>query len=263
MDNDNNNKEKEKEIKNKKDKFNLKVLPVTEQKADNTFDYDERLPNINNGAMVILVAPPQSGKSVLISNLLLNDNFLANRLEEVYIFSPTIFNDKTSRFLRDRYENTVYDRYDDYVIEQIIETQNSYALEDRPAIAIILDDIVGLIPKHSKINYLCSRYRHFNIKLLLFSTQLMKGIPPVVRANASNVIIFPNPNTSELGKMVDEWSGSLGGKKKFIECYQKCCDAKYQFMHIDMSKTPPVCYKNFQELVYESTFEAINSQDLK
>ena len=239
-------------------KYNLKILPVKPYLHKTTFDFDERLPNINEGAMVVMVAPPQSGKSTTIVNLLQNENLLADRLDEIFIFSPTIFNDKTSRFLKEKYKNTCYDHYDDSIIENIIKTQELYPEDERPSIGIILDDIVGMIPKNSSINYLCSRYRHFGVKLLLFSTQLIKGIPPVVRANASNVILFPNSNQSELNKIIDEWGFALGGKKKFMETYCNACNEKYQFLHIDLSSTPSKGYKNFDTILYENTFSDIS-----
>lgn len=235
-------------------KYNTKICPITEYKENNIIDFDDRLPNINKGSMTVMIAPPQSGKSVLISNLMLNPNMYADKLDEVHIFSPTIFNDKTSRFLKQKYEGTCYDGYSDQIVEKIIRDQEEYEIDERPTLGIILDDIVGLIPTNSKINYLCSRYRHFNIKLLLFSSQLIKGLPPVVRANASNILIFPNSNSNELRKIVEEWAGVVGGQSKFLELYNKVCCEKYQFLHLDLSHTPTRVYKNFEELIHEDKF---------
>jgi hypothetical protein len=40
------------------------------------------------------------------------------------------------------------------------------------------------------INHLASRYRHFNIKLLIISSQKFTGsVSPIIRANATDVII--------------------------------------------------------------------------
>ena len=66
-------------------------------------DIHEHLPQISGfggGACVLLIAPIKCGKSTLISNMLLSENFYdaQERFDTTTIISQTIANDITSRF---------------------------------------------------------------------------------------------------------------------------------------------------------------------
>ena len=52
-------------------------------------------------ACVLMVSPVKTGKSTIISNLLLNENFYGHEyFDEVFVISNTINNDQTSRFIK-------------------------------------------------------------------------------------------------------------------------------------------------------------------
>ena len=89
----------------------------------------------------------------------------------VYIISNTINNDRTSRFLKEQFPETIFDDLSriDEVIQNIIDYQDSFPRGEKPFIAVVLDDFLG-IKKSSKINYLATRARHYNIGLLLFAS---------------------------------------------------------------------------------------------
>jgi hypothetical protein len=166
------------------------------------------------GALVLLVSPVRTGKSTLISNMLLNDKFYdaQERFDNTTIISNTIANDITSRFLRKAFDT--FDAYDDNIIEGIVAQQKSFDKEDQPEIAVVLDDCLGSIRREAKINHLASRFRHFNIKLLVISSQNFRMCSPIIRQNATNVIVgSPFPNQKELGKMAEEYGDVFGGQK--------------------------------------------------
>ena len=56
------------------------------------------------------------------------------------------------------------------MIDVLVERQMSYKKKDQPEVALILDDILGSLKSGSRVNTLSARFRHYNIKLLLFST---------------------------------------------------------------------------------------------
>ena len=201
-------------------------------------------------AMVLMISPIRTGKSTIINNLLLNSAFYGqDYFDEVVCISPTIYNDKTSRFLKKAFD--CHDEYSDQLIDDIVAKQEGYENpEDRPEMAIILDDIIGLVKREGRVNHLASRFRHYNIKLLLMSSQNYRAVPPVVRSNATNMIIgSPFPNTKELGKIAEEMGDQFGGAENFLGIYRKATPEKYDFLYLDLQSNPPIAYKNFEEII--------------
>ena len=88
-----------------------KVIPVRdpEKQPSKQAEIHPHLPQIEGfggGALCLLVSPVRTGKSTLISNMLLNENFYdaQERFDTTTIISNTIANDITSRFLRKAFD---------------------------------------------------------------------------------------------------------------------------------------------------------------
>ena len=76
-------------------------------------------------ALVLMVSPVKTGKSTLISNLLLNESMYGQSyFDMVYIISNTINNDNTSRFLKEAFNTE--DHYEDAFVENIVRVQESF-----------------------------------------------------------------------------------------------------------------------------------------
>ena len=235
-----------------------KILPVKppEPRPSKMGAPHPHLPNVcgeGQGSLLLLVSPVKTGKSTLISNMLLREDFYdaQERFDQVSIISNTIANDVTSRYLRKAFEGSCHDFYDDSIIHGIVESQKKYKKEDQPEIAIVLDDCLGSIKQNSMINHLASRYRHFNIKLLIISSQKFTGsVSPIIRANATDVIIgSPFPNQKELERIADEYGDLFGGSKNWLKMYRKATPNKYDFCYMDLQENPPIMYHNFEKVV--------------
>ena len=226
---------------------NLKILKVQDPKHLKTKPLHEHLPQ--PPALVMMISPVKTGKSTIISNLLLNDNFFGpDYFDSVHIVSNTINNDLTSRFLAERFD--VEDNYSDELIHNLVKKQESYAKKEQPEIALILDDVLGSIKKNSEVNMLATRFRHYNIKLLLFSSQVFRYVSNVIRANATNVIIgSPFPNSKELFKIAEEYGDLVGGPENWIQIYKKATPNRYDFLHMSIQDNPVKCYHNFETLI--------------
>ena len=210
------------------------------------------LPDISTGALGLMVAPVKSGKSTIITNLLLNHNFYKDCFDQVHIISNTIMNDNTSRFLKESFPGTVYGEYSDRIIQAIIDQQLSYKnKKDRPIIAIILDDFVG-IPRGSLVYKLASRYRHYSIALLMFSSQVFKEIHPLVRTNLTFCILGRNSNRREKEKIAEEVGACFGDDdKNFHNICKHVWKQNYHFLHIDFTQNPPDAYDCFTDKIWE------------
>ena len=166
-----------------------KVMPVVQPDNAASRPHHPYLPKVDvdvagGGSLLLMISPVKTGKSTIISNLFLNEDFYGQEFfDDVKIISNTIKNDVTSRFLNKAFE--VYDFYSDEIIEGIVENQKSFEKKDQPQIAVVLDDCLGSIKRESKINHLASRYRHFNIKMLIISSQKFTGsVSPIIRAKS-------------------------------------------------------------------------------
>lgn len=245
------------------DNFNLDILPVKPSGDEKVLKkpIHPNLPNIATGQMGLLISPVKTGKSTCLVNMLLNPNFFRDQFDIVYIISNTIHNDQTSRFLKEAFPETVFDEYSDDIIDNIITYQKSFPKDKQPFIAIVLDDFLG-IKNTSKINYLASRFRHFGIGLLLFASQLFRGLPPILRQNATFALIGgPNPSDFEIEKMAEEYGAIYDGVDNFKKLYKTATNKKYNFLYLDLQSNPTKAYRNFNELIYKGKEPGEESED--
>ena len=211
------------------------------------------LPNISGvggGSLLLMISPVKTGKSTIISNLLLSDSMYGQDcFDNVHILSNTIMNDVTSRHLLKVYD--VYDKYDDNIINNIVNNQIKFEKEEQPEIAIVLDDCLGSVKREATVNHLASRFRHYNIKLMIISSQkFTNSVSPVVRSNATDVIIgSPFPNKKELSNVASEYGDLFGGEENFLKIYQKATPNRYDFLYLDLQENPPLAYHNFEKVV--------------
>ena len=118
-------------------------------------------------------------------------------------------------------------------------------------ICIVLDDYLG-IKGGSMIYHLASRARHYNVGLLIFSSQLFRGLPPVLRQNCTHAIIgSPNPSQLEIDKIADEFGTLYEGSENFKKLYHEAGQNRYDFLYLDLHNNPSKAYRNFTELIYK------------
>jgi len=197
--------------------------------------------------IMTLVAPTKSGKSTILSNLMLRDDFYKGAFDNTTIMSNTIDQDVTSRFLRKSCD--CYTGYDDNVLASIIEQQKSFEDEDRPFIAMIFDDILGSVKRNSYLNHLVTRSRHYGVGLLAISVQSFKAVGPTIRNNTNSFICCNLQNLSELDKISAEYSGMFGGDEKFRKIYHKATEQRYDFLYLDLQSNPARAFRNFEEQI--------------
>tara|TARA_R110000824_G_scaffold171535_1_gene349194 strand:+ start:114 stop:1046 length:933 start_codon:yes stop_codon:yes gene_type:complete len=245
------------------------VLPVQDPDEEDKWgeEIHPHLPQVGGfggGSLTLLIGAVKTGKSTLLSNLFLNDNFYGQDLfDYVKIMSNTISNDITSRYMKEAYD--VDDYYDDAIIHGILENQKKYEKHEQPKIALICDDLLGSVPKSGLLWQLCSRYRHYNIRSLCISSQNYRMVNNIARQNCQNLIITsPFPNYKEMLKIAEEFGDVVGGQKQFLAIYKYATPNRYDFLHMDLQSNPVKCYSSFKTLVAEgqTTYFDMGSVDL-
>lgn len=233
----------------------LTILPLRSLNNIKKININENFFDINGGACVLDVAPPRSGKTTRITNYFLNNNFLSGKLDAVYIYSSTLTNgDDSGAYLMDKYGDTIYSEYSDAHLKSIIDFQDSFIKSERPNIAIIFDDFIGFdkVRKNSYLFRLSSEYRHHNIKLLMYSCQLFRFVPSMVRQNINYAVIGQTANKKEIQKMAEELGARYGDEKQFIKLLKEGTRGRFDFLYLDLYGSPAKAYRNFNELIYSA-----------
>jgi len=235
------------------DDEDLTILPIKQPLVEQKIKVHPNFFDINGGACVLDIAAPRQGKTTRICNYFQNPNFLMGKLDAIYIYSSTITNgDATARFLLDQYPETIYSEYSDHHLQTIIDYQDQIPKSQRPNIAVIFDDFIAFpnIKKNSLMFKIASSYRHHNIKLLYYSTQLYKAVPNIVRQSINYAIISQNANNKEVEKMAEEMGARYGDMKKFKSLLKTATSKPYAFLYLDLYGKPAKAYQNFTKLIY-------------
>jgi len=233
--------------------MDLTILPIKAPILEKKIDVPEGFFDVNGGACVLDIAAPRQGKTTRICNYFQNPNFLMGKLDAVYIYSSTITNgDTTARFLLDQYGETIYSEYSDKHLQTILDYQDQIPKEQRPNIAIVFDDFIAFhnLRKNSLMFKIASSYRHHNIKLLYYSTQLYKAVPNIVRQSINYAIISSNANNKEVEKMAEEMGARYGTIDKFKSLLNEATAKPYSFLYLDLYGKPAKAYSNFTDLIY-------------
>ena len=213
---------------------------------------------------MILLAPSGSGKTVLLSNLILN--IYRGCFERIFVFSPSIDIDKTWEPVKKYQTDTMrasekgkeklyFDHYNPADLENIIETQHKIIKMMKAAkrtklfsVLVVIDDFADdpIFTRQSKLLHsLFTRGRHNSISTIV-STQKFASIHPIVRVNAVALIVYRLRNNKEVESFLEEVSG-LTGKKELLAIYKAATDDEYSFLYVNLAarKVSEMFYKNF------------------
>jgi len=236
------------------DQNDLTILPIKPLPDNEKLKFHPTLPSItkNRGFILNIIGSTACGKTVLINNLILNENFFGTKsgckeaFDSIYFFSPSVEMDDSCRFIKDRFN--CYTEYSDDHLKAILDHQKSYEVEDMPRILIVIDDSVGMIGRNSALNHFLSRYRHYNANVIM-SVQSFRAISCIGRANATDVILMQGiSNAQEFEKILAEYDPMF--KDNLTRLYDEYACDPYSFLYLKLRKNPPEAYANFQKKIY-------------
>ena len=203
------------------------------------------LPDLENNFVLLIFMPRHGGKTTLYSNCLLNPNFFKREnYDYAFIISSTIYQDLTASAIRDHFSETLYDKYDDSIIENLIKFQRSFPKNETPKTILILDDICGINMK--AVDYGITRFRHDNISCII-STQQSKSVRKVARLNGTDVIVGATKNFKEIQDIYEEYGMLFGSLEKWLQIFRYATKEPYSFLYMKINKKPYRCFKNFTE----------------
>ena len=166
----------------------------------------------------IVVGAIKSAKSNLVLNFLANPDFYKDKFEIVRVLSSTLLMDDKGKMLNKYFDCD--DHYEDAFIDSIIESQGQFSKEERPTYCLVLDDIISdeFCKRNNKLAYFITKMRHY-IDMCILSVQSINHIPPLIRAQARDIIIGRQNNHKEKIKLMEQFSGLLGenGDKVFYD----------------------------------------------
>ena len=185
---------------------------------------------------LVVVAPSNTGKSVMVSNLISSDNFPYKKYfkENIFIFSPT-FKMGSMTGMTNINKQNIFDTFNVDVLNSIINEQKNlietYGKKSCSPILIIFDDVIAELNSIQK-EFLKKCYfglRHYNGSIILLSQQY-KMIPKSVRMNCSDTILFEVANEHEVKDITEEQNIQ---KDKFINIYDYATQVQpYSFLCI-------------------------------
>lgn len=186
---------------------------------------------------VLIVAPSNSGKTVLISNLISNPELPYRKIfkKNIFIWSSTFSLIDESFSMSDNIEpSNIYDEYEETSVLEIVNEQMNHikkiGKKKCPDLLFIFDDIINDLPpkKQSVMNKLFFSARHYKISILLLSQQY-KMCPRPVRLNASDIILFQTGNNSEMKIIAEEQAIDAN---EFIRIYKDATIEPFSFLTI-------------------------------
>lgn len=200
--------------------------------------------DINCPFVMLISSKRNSGKSVLLLNLLVKEDLLFQKFDTIYVFSPTWKYQNTFDVL-DLPTEQVFEEFDEGKIAEIIEENK----EEKQDILIVLDDCISQKGFKSRnencpLNSLCNVGRHFNISLIIIS-QKLTAVSTSVRQNSDYFICFKiNPIEQKLA--YDTFCNEITDYKEWQKLIQYCTKDKYNFLLVDNHEGE--FYHNFNKI---------------
>lgn len=220
-----------------------KVFKVRDPDPDDKFaDIHSHLPQ--PPSLLLIVGSVKQGKSNLLVNLLCNPDMYKDKFDIVKIISNTLNADPKGKLMNKYFD--CEDHYTDEMVTDIIESQKKYEDFERPSIALVLDDILTKdFKKSNAVSFLATRFRHYGIGLLAFTTQSFRAVSGLIRNNANSVIVMKQQNTKELEKINEEYGDMF--PNIFMELYKKAIDDQpFSFLYLDLQTNPATAYIRFE-----------------
>jgi len=187
-----------------------------------------------------LIGSSHSGKSNVIKNLLIRDEFGYSKHfgKNIFIISKTLLLDDTYADLN-LPKTHLYTSWKPFIIEEIM----TYSQKKKNGVLLIIDDMISDAECFNKkqSNLLTTLFymgRHYGISLIITS-QKFHGIPSSMLSNASHMILFRLKTQRE----IDSFYDSITMYDNLKERYKEATEERFSFAYLNISTCK--IYKRF------------------
>ena len=207
---------------------------------------------------VIITGPSESGKSVFLTNLILN---IINEYKKIYIYSPSLHQDLYQRLIK-CFNNYIpihiiaiilNEKDIDIVIEEIINNEDfeksdieievfdnieqlKYPQEYENNSIIILDDLNQKEMDDPKVQAMFKRSRHNNLSIFIISQDYYELSKKTIRCNGNIFHIFKPKNFRDVINLYQDKASMDMTLNEFKSLTSICWNEKYHPLTIDMTK---------------------------
>ena len=197
---------------------------------------------------MVALGPSGSGKTVFMASLILD--IYPKCWERIYVFSPTVHLDSTwnkiKAYNRDvlkvpEKEETFFSEWDEAAVQKILKRQHEITriskergLKKLFGVLCIVDDFADdarVVRSSKAIHELFVRGRHAQISTIC-SVQKYRVLNPIIRVNATDLVVFRLRSMHEADAVVDE-NSALYGEKVTREILKMATDEPYSFLWIN------------------------------
>ena len=212
----------------------------------------------NHPVRCIITGPSESGKSVFLTNLILN---IINEYDKIYIYSPSLHQDLYQKIIKcfSKYipihiiPNISNENDIDIVIEEIvinedfeksnIEIETFESIEDlkfpqeyENNSIIILDDLNQKEMDDPRVQAMFKRSRHNNLSIFIISQDYYELSKKTIRCNGNIYHIFKPNNFRDVINLYQDKASMDMTLNEFKLLTSTCWNKSYQPLTIDMTK---------------------------
>ena len=206
------------------------------------------IPKVNSST--IIVGKSGSGKSVLLYNLLMREEFYDKYkyFDKIFLISPTAEQDDVQKALKIP-DSCVFTDLDEATIAlRTIEAHQEAEIKKVGSgkarkFCLIFDDCVGHRKFMNSPEFINAfiKARHYNITVI-FLSQHFKRLPKICRLQASFLVFFAISNT-EAQTVSEEFSPPGVNAKEFLRLIDDVLTEPYQFLTIKMKAPWPTRFR--------------------
>jgi predicted YcjX-like family ATPase len=231
----------------------IDILPVEEEKSPYAELVDPRLPQPPFRWGV--VGASGSGKSVLVSNLLSQQDLYRGVFDRIYVFSPTAQSDPAWTILGLN-EERIYPSYSDETFQEVLREVRGN--RDKGWLSLIVfDDHAGNNEIYSQamttppMKY-SMRARH-DLCSLIFISQDLKLLPKKLRGQLTALSLFHPPNKLETAEFAKNMGGGVD-EKKMVQMINAATAKRFGFFQATQVKGQWVFSIGFQSKLDPADF---------
>ena len=206
----------------------------------------------------IICGPSESGKTYLLSNLILN---IINEYDKIYIYSPSLYQDLYQRLIKcfnnyipNNIISEILNEEDlDIVIDELVNNKDfeksdieietfdnienlKYPQEYENNSIIIFDDLNQKEMDDPRVQAMFKRSRHNNLSIFIISQDYYELSKKTIRCNGNIFHIFKPNNFLDVRNLYQDKASMDMTLKEFKYLTNICWNKNYHPLTIDMTK---------------------------